>query len=292
MLVYDYWVPIQPETPENTILRRGSGFLKASAKKALLLTVGLVGACVIAEIALRIFLPTPAQWRIQPANSPMKDGARVSVVIPAHPSQGGLFEIRGIHKRLRANVDAVIANHTLSGIPVRISTNSLGLRHREIGTKKSKRILFLGDSITLADYLPDELTFVRLVEESAAKDAQNWECINAGVGAVGLNSEVALYFEIQERLDPDVVVLNLYLNDFSDSVAWLDPLPRVLHNSYLITYSTTIVMQVYTLLTDDDLTADRLDGWRQELKEKITAVPTFLEKSAVTKMFSTKYRDF
>ncbi len=268
------------------IPRQSSGRLNRTSRKVLLLTVVLVGVFVIAEIALRFCLPAPARWRIQPAELSTSDSARSSVVIPTHPSQGGLFEVRGVHKRLRTNVDAVIANHKLSGQPVRISTNSLGLRHPELGPKNSNRLLFLGDSITLADYLPDDLTFVRLVKELASKDGRNWECVNAGIGAVGLDSEVALYFEIEDTVDPDIVVLNLYLNDFSDSVAWVDRLPAVFHHSYLVTYTTTIVMQTRALLADDDPATQRLDGWRKEFEDRLNAKerpPTPLERQALTR---------
>jgi hypothetical protein len=274
-------------TPRNSIKdipRQSSGRLNRTSRKVLLLTTVLVGAIVIAEIALRFFLPAPARWRIQPAEFSTSDSARSSVVIPTHPSQGGLFEIRGVHKRLRTNVDAVITNHKLSGQPVRISTNSLGMRHPELGPKNSNRILFLGDSITLADYLPDHLTFVRLVEELASKDGRNWECVNAGIGAVGLDSEVALYFEIEDKVDPDIVILNLYLNDFSDSIAWVDRLPVVLHHSYLVTYTTTIVMQIRALLADDDPGLKRLDGWRKDFEDSLKSegrTPTQLENEAL-----------
>ena len=270
----------------KAIPRQSSGHLNRTSGKVLLLTVVLVGAFVIAEIALRLFLPAPARWRIQPAELSISGSARSSVVIPTHPSQGGLFEIRGVHKRLRTNVDAVIAKHKLSGKPVRISTNSLGLRHRELGPKNCSRILFLGDSITLADYLPDDLTFVRLVKKIASKDGRNWECVNAGIGAVGLDSEVALYFEIEDTVDPDIVVLNLYLNDFSESIAWVDRLPAVLHHSYLVTYTTTIVMQVRALLADDDPGLERLEEWRKDFEESLDSKkrpPTPLERQALAR---------
>ncbi len=276
-------------TPKNSIKGnpcRDSGNLKRASRKILLSSVVLVCAFVVAEIALRFCLPAPARWRIQPAELSTSSSARSSVVIPTHPSQGGLFEIRGVHKRLRTNVDAVIAKHKLSGQQVRISTNSLGLRHREIGPKNSNRLLFLGDSITLADYLPDHLTFVRLVEKQASKDGRNWECINAGIGAVGLDSEVALYFEVEDSVDPDIVVLNLYLNDFSDSVAWVDRLPAVLHHSYLVSYTTTIVMQVRALLADDDPGLERLDDWRKDFEESLNSKkgpPTPLERQALAR---------
>ncbi len=275
-----------PQKPMKDIPRQRSECLSRVSRKVLLLTFVLVGAFVFAEIALRFFLPAPARWRIQPAELSTSGSARSAVVIPTHPSQGGLFEIRGVHKRLRTNVDAVIAKHKLSGQPVRISTNSLGLRHRELGPKNSKRILFLGDSITLADYLPDDLTFVRLVEKLASNDGRNLECVNAGIGAVGLDSEVALYFEIEDMVDPDIVVLNLYLNDFSDSVAWVDRLPAVLHDSYLVSYTTTIVMQVRALLADDDPGLERLDDWRKDFEESLNSKkrpPTPLERQALAR---------
>jgi hypothetical protein len=240
-------------------------------KKVLTLVSATILALVVAEIVVRWVFPPPAMWRIQPADgSPPPDG-RSDVVIPNHPAQGGLFEVRGVHKRLRPNADVVIVEHSLSRRRVTISTNDLGLRHPPLGPDRGRRMLFLGDSVTLADYLPDDETFVRRVEERAHAEGRRWECINAGVGAIGTDSEVALYFEVEPVVQPEVVILNLYLNDFADSLAWSNPLPRWMRRSVLVDYTSALVLQTATLVADDDPAVRLLPRWRKQLEASWTA---------------------
>ena len=229
------------------------------------LIVAAAVAFGVAEVVMRLSFPPPAMWRIQPAEGPKVADARSGVVIPNHPAQGGLFEIRGVHKRLRPNVDAVIVDHSLSRRSVSIATNDLGLRHPALGPDRGRRVLFLGDSVTLADYLPDGQTFVRQVEMLARRGGREWECINAGVGAIGTDSEVALYFEVEEAVAPEVVVLNLYLNDFAESLAWSNPLPLWMRRSVLVEYTSSLVLQSAVLLSDDDPATRLIPRWRDEL---------------------------
>jgi hypothetical protein len=111
----------------------------------------------------------------------------------------------------------VIENHSLSKRRIEIRTNSLGYRNPEIGEKRGLRVLFLGDSVAFGDFLPEEETFVRLVESKARAEGENWEVINAAVGAVSLENELAILKETGIGLEPDVVVLGFYLNDFLES---------------------------------------------------------------------------
>lgn len=246
--------PLIWSVPVNTKLLKGLSLFAAT-----------VLALVAAELTVRWVLPPPTMWRVQPAELVRDDGPRHSVTIPRHPAQGGLFVVRGVHKRLRPNVDAVVARHSLSGLRVRISTNELGLRHGPLTPDSNRRVLFLGDSITLADYLPDDETFVRRVERLTHEGGRDLECVNAGVGAVGTDSEVALYFELESAVEPEIVVLNMYLNDFAESLSWKNPLPQWLRRSVLVEYGSSLFLQTAALVQDDDPAARQLPRWREDL---------------------------
>ena len=198
--------------------------LKKWALAALASTLGLT----LAEILCRLLIPAPPRVTIQ--STPPPQALPAEVRLPVHPEQGGLYLETTSGRRLRPNTTALIERHALSGIPVEIRTNSLGHRNREPGKKNGLRILFLGDSITFADYLPEEQGYVRQVETIARGNGLAWETVNTGVGAVSLKTELAILLETGLALKPDVVVLGWYLNDFQDSrgveVHHLPPLAR------------------------------------------------------------------
>jgi lysophospholipase L1-like esterase len=103
----------------------------------------------------------------------------------------------------------------LMGVDVAINANKL--RDREIGFAKPagvKRVLMLGDSLTFGWGVPAESTPSRLVEKAlnAASEGE-WQVINAGVGNYNTSQEVAYFLREGHRFDPDVVVLNYFIND-------------------------------------------------------------------------------
>jgi hypothetical protein len=112
----------------------------------------------------------------------------------------------------------IIENEALSGRTIEITTNALGYRNAEIGPKSRARVLFLGDSITFADYVPEDESFVRLVERLSEAGPEPLETINAGMPMAGLTTELAILAETGLTTAPDIVVLDFYLNDLHDSV--------------------------------------------------------------------------
>ena len=129
----------------------------------------------------------------------------------------------------------MIENHPWSPkIPLVYRTNSLGYRNPEIGPKKGKRLLFLGDSITFGQGVNEEWTFVRLLENLARAQGENWETVNGAVEGLGTNGELAVLNETGLALKPDVVVLDFYLNDFLESPGiFVTRLPGLLDRSRL-----------------------------------------------------------
>lgn len=121
-------------------------------------------------------------------------------------------------RRLRPHADVIVRNHYLSKRDVRITTNSLGFRDSEIDPERAEnevRILAIGDSVTVSDYLPVQDSFVEQLQENLSDEMPNHrvEVINAGVSDIGLSEEMGILREKGLSLQPDFVLLGFYLND-------------------------------------------------------------------------------
>jgi len=122
--------------------------------------------------------------------------------------------------RLRPNLSVTIKNHLLSHQDVRIETNSLGLRSPELPEREpgEYRILVMGDSITLADYMDEEESFPRILEKQlAASGHPRVRVINAGLPGASTRDEYYHYPELKDGVRPDLVLVAMYLNDATDS---------------------------------------------------------------------------
>ena len=170
---------------------------------------------LLAELICRLVIPAPMNVTIRVNALPHAPPAAVRLKWPS--GRGGLYVDTPSGRRLQPNTTLLIERHALSGTPVEIRTNALGYRNREVGQKKGRRVLFIGDSITFADYLPEDESFVRQVETIARGHGLDWETINAGVGTISLKTELSILLETGLAQQPDVVVLGWYLNDFLDS---------------------------------------------------------------------------
>lgn len=143
--------------------------------------------------------------------------------------------------RMKPSMRVLVKNHTVSGRDIELTTNELGYRGPNLGEKQKNdfRILVLGDSITLGDYVEYEETYPYKIEEFLQKESQgeiNIQVINAGVGSIGLENELAILKESGLFLKPDIVLVGLFLNDaFETAVFWPNSvkLPQFLRRSYL-----------------------------------------------------------
>ena len=99
-----------------------------------------------------------------------------------------------------------------------IRTNALGYRSSSIGPKPQGeyRILVLGDSITLGAYLDEDETFPAQIEARLTTTQKPVRVINAAVADLTLNEELQILIETGLLVQPDVVLVGLYLNDASD----------------------------------------------------------------------------
>jgi hypothetical protein len=116
----------------------------------------------------------------------------------------------------------------MNGRTVNLGVNSLGFRGPEISSREGnhKRVLFLGDSIVFGTGVEPDQTIPAMLQQYLSPHA---EVINAGVPGLSLSDEAALLAEWADVLQPDVVLVGFYLNDFQtspfrgDRLAWMGP---------------------------------------------------------------------
>jgi len=188
----------------------------------------------VAELGARWLLPAP------PVATVRTEDARLDADAFVAADKQGLYVETEAGFRLRPSTTVEIESHPLNQRDVTIRTNSLGYRGPEIGPKQRTRVLFLGDSITFADWLPEEETFVRRIEALSEREGPPLETINAGAGGVGIAYELAILLETGLATRPDVVVVDFFLNDTGasqgvrpiappDWLAWSALLRHALH---------------------------------------------------------------
>lgn len=157
----------------------------------LLLTLGsLFFAIIVAEIVLRVILPSPIIWK--------------------NPQEKYLFDPE-IGFRLKPNQHAYTHDE-----PVDI--NSQGIRDAEYSSTPGMqvtRILALGDSqtfgngLTLADTWPKQLER----ELNDRTTAGNFEVLNGGLPASDTWQHEILLQRLMTEYNPDIVILAFYVND-------------------------------------------------------------------------------
>jgi len=246
-LIHNFWrIYIEPHKQEGSALTHMARNLTINA---LIACTALLIALCICEGLTRLLLPAPqiVSVAIDPnaeTRQQKERKHRLHFLLPGLPTTTHFYVETEVGLRLRANAVVVIENHPLNGRRTILRTNSVGYRNPEIPPKDPQitRILFLGDSITFGDYLLEEETFVRRVEAKAQKQGKRWETINASIGGISLKTELSILKETGLALQPDVVVLGFYLNDFLESpIAYLGPdLFFLKHSHFLIHLSRWI----------------------------------------------------
>lgn len=101
---------------------------------------------------------------------------------------------------------------------VEVNINSHGFRGREIPGLKGPgetRVLVLGDSISMALDYPLEKTYVGRMETGLREILPDRQInvINAGLDGIGLRDEIGILVDKGLELEPDVVMVQAYLND-------------------------------------------------------------------------------
>ena len=106
--------------------------------------------------------------------------------------------------------------NTNSGFSVTITTNSLGLRSREVEKEKTKRrVLVLGDSVVWGFGVEDNETFPSILND----ETEGFEFINAALSDYSTKQELDYLRRDGIKLKPDVVMLGFFVgNDFVDNL--------------------------------------------------------------------------
>ena len=265
----------------------GAKTVKQAAMNGLLILGSCLMAAVLGEIVVRLFYPPPQKvsFREKAATGQRTDRRKKAFTIPTE---------RGYrHAPLS---ELVIENHPWSPkIPLVYRTNSLGYRNPEIGPKKGKRLLFLGDSITFGQGVNEEWTFVRLLENLARAQGENWETVNGAVEGLGTNGELAVLNETGLALQPDIVVLDFYLNDFLESPGiFMTRLPGLLERSRLAHklegfFTSGLFLSAseknISVIQPMQKPPDEIYAWRDEFNKNSTVIPPHQKRDPAAQAF-------
>jgi hypothetical protein len=93
------------------------------------------------------------------------------------------------------------------------STNSLGLRASEIGPKETPRVLAFGDSFTWGWGVDQGEEWISVVGRELGVEA-----INCGVNGYGTENALALLKRVGPELEPDLVLVGFFANDYTDNL--------------------------------------------------------------------------
>ncbi|MEX0696117.1 MAG: SGNH/GDSL hydrolase family protein [Dongiaceae bacterium] len=178
---------------------------------------------------------------------------------------------------------------TYMGVPVVI--NSLGLRDREYEFAKpagTVRILMLGDSLTFGWGAPVDGTTAKRLEGrlDAADPGRRYEVINAGIGNTNTAMQVAHFLSKWYQLEPDIVVLNYFINDAEETPSRQQNF--VLERSYAAVFLAgrlDVLWRSYLGGSDwkayyDGLYRDDAPGWRQ-VRESLAALADYCRRNGI-----------
>jgi lysophospholipase L1-like esterase len=175
-----------------------------------MLVLSLITSLVLSEIYLRLFTFPPQSYHLRLASSE-------KITANEDPARGLYTYENGI-LRLRANLNASITNHVQNQRTVTLKTNELGFRAPSLSKIIPPTILFLGDSVLLADGVEEQDSYVSLLQKRLAlSDNFRGTLVNGGQGATGLRNYLDIFQQSAPLLKPQKVIISLYLNDFADS---------------------------------------------------------------------------
>jgi len=121
-------------------------------------------------------------------------------------------EAPAMHHWHRKNAEAF-----LQGVTIR--TNDLRMRDKprtEKPAPKTRRILVIGDSITLGWGVPQDRTYSAVLDARlGAQGEGRYEVLNAGVGNYTLSRMIGYYDFALQHLEPETVILAFYLTNAS-----------------------------------------------------------------------------
>lgn len=192
-------------------------------------------------------------------------------------------------------------NYQTSDFTSSIKINSEGLRDREYPkTKdlKTFRILVLGDSFTFGLGVNIEESYPKVLEtmlnqSSKGSGARTYEVINAGVAGYGTEQEYLYLQELQQRYEPDIVIVGLYSNDVDDVMKGIPAAitkQKLKNRSYFLSYlrGIQILLQTETFMKKNF--SSSIGSIFEIYQDKHT--PQFEKALHMTKGYLLKIRDF
>jgi lysophospholipase L1-like esterase len=167
------------------------------------------------------------------------------------------------------------AQADLMGVAVTIDSDGFRDREYPVERNASRRIIFLGDSLTFGWGVEKSKTFKEILEAKLS-ESKPTEIINFGTGNYNTEQEANLFLEKGLKYKPDAVVVFYFIND-------AEPTPhesdwKYLGRSRIVTFFWSRLKTALTLLRPDmefrqyysGLYADQDPGW-------IAAQRAFLE---------------
>lgn len=107
---------------------------------------------------------------------------------------------------------------------VDVEINSLGMRGPLPHATADATVLFLGDSVTFGAFLErDAQTIPAMAQAALAARGLGAQCLNGGVGGWSPWQEERWLGEMSDELAPDIVIINLVLNDATESLSLGSP---------------------------------------------------------------------
>jgi DNA-binding beta-propeller fold protein YncE len=197
--------------------------LKRWADNLALVVCSLIFLFVLLEIACRLFLPRSPTVRVDDVAGGAAAPTDFKEIRWSRGSGGpALYDFTATGLRMHKNVRVTIESARLSDRDVEVRTNALGYRGEDVPPKTDRdfRILFLGDSITVADYADENETYpARVGQRLKPLSSRHIEVVNGAVSSIDLRSEFMILMETGLSVKPDIVVVGLYLNDADTSFA-------------------------------------------------------------------------
>ena len=252
-------------TVDGADTRRFPGLLA----KIAVAVVSLAATLLLAEGAARLFLPAQQVVEVESATT---RSSHPGAVEEKDQERGidVLLDWSGRHGiRLHPGVRATIHNHVLSHDDVVIQTNSLGLRHPELDEKSDDefRVLVLGDSITFGDYVAFEETYPALLDRRLEGRRPQVTVINAGLPGASASDELHHYLEIADAVDPDLVLVGMYLNDSQNSSRfYARSLREPYASSRLLTFLANRVEMLRLEMWSEEVVPEIDPEWREQFR--------------------------
>ena len=153
---------------------------------------------------------------------------------------------------------------------VQIQLNSQGFRNNTDIDNSKKKILMLGDSMTLG--WGSNETFSSNLEKRLN---ENFQVLNAGIGNTNTYMQINNFFENYEKYDFDVIILNFFINDFEKVV--IKEGSFIENNIYSYTYLKTKINKIL-------INFSLIDNWKNFYRK------TFEDKEFVNKSLNQMKR--